>query len=316
MAAKPKPTTGKLAREAAAVAAKVAGREIGGDTRKLKRLGGGLSNFVYSADHPGYGAFVVRLSHEPDKAEAFLKEAWAMEQAERAGVPVSEVMAVGGDQGWAWMVQRRIDGADAAHHPDHERLLTEMGRLTRAIHGIPSKGFGHAFDAKTGRFVGAATWAEHCSAELKLDERLVVLNQNRMLSRSQAARLEGVLSEIMAWQVKPVLQHGDMRLKNVIVAGEPAAVSAVIDWKLCASSVAPYWDLSLALHDLSIDAKQAFLKGYGCSTAEIVEIADALKAFNIINYAPFVEKAAGEKDKASLELIRARFSGALDLYSL
>ena len=36
-------------------------------------------------------------------------------------------------------------------------------------------------------------------------------------------------------------------------------------WEFCSSNVAPYWDLSLALHDLSIDAKQASLGGYGVS---------------------------------------------------
>lgn len=316
MAPKAKPKTGKLAREAAAFAAAVAAREIGGDTGKPKRLSGGLSNFVFGVEHRQEGPFVVRLSHEPEKIDAFLKEQWAMDRAGKAGVPVAEVAAVGFEDGWAWMVQHRVDGGDGAHHPDRQMVLKEMGRLTKRIHGIRTKGFGHAFDPKTKRFIGAKTWAEHCAEELKLEHRLRVLNLNRMLSRSQAARLEGVLAEIAGWTVEPVLQHGDMRLKNVIVDGDPAKVSAVIDWELCASSVAPYWDLSLALHDLSIDAKQAFLEGYGCSVAEIAGIADVLKAFNIINYAPFVEQAAAKKDEALLALYRTRFSGALDLYSL
>jgi aminoglycoside phosphotransferase (APT) family kinase protein len=316
MQPKPKPATGKLARAAAAVAAKVAGREIGAGHGKLKRLSGGLSNFVFAIDHAEAGPFVLRLSQEPDKTEAFLKEAWAMERAAEAGIPVAEVVAVGADEGWAWMVQHRVDGQDGTHHPDRHMVLKEMGRLTRTIHTIRTKGFGHAFDAKRKAFVGARTWAEHCAKELKFEERLVVLNASRMLSRSQAARLEAALGEIAAWDAKPVLNHGDMRLKNVIVDGDPAKVRAVIDWELCASSVAPYWDLSLALHDLSIDAKQAYLEGYGLSEKRIAEISDVLKAVNIINYAPAVEQAAARKDEAALERYRTRFSGALDLYSL
>ncbi len=45
-------------------------------------------------------------------------------------------------------------------------------------------------------------------------------------------------------------------------------------------------------------------------------MAPVLKAFNIINYAPFVAHAAEKKDESLLEQYRTRFSGALDLYSL
>lgn len=316
MGPKPQPTRGKLAREAAAVAAQVARSEIGGEAARPKRKGGGLSNFVFATDHPADGAFILRLGREPEKADDFRKECWAMRRAAKAGVPVADVLAVGEEGGWAWMVQRRVAGEEGTHHPDRRKALQEMGRLTRLIHGVPTRGFGHAFDPKREIFTGAKSWADHCETELRFEERLTILNRNRMLARSQADRLEGVLGEIAGWDEKPVLHHGDMRLKNVMIDGEPGKVSAVIDWDLCASSIGPYWDLSLALHDLSIDAKQAFLDGYGLSEAEIAAMAPALKAFNIINYAPFVAAAADQKDEGLLEQYRTRFSGALDLYSL
>lgn len=309
--------TGASAREAAAAAKKVAADELGSDVKRLRRQGGGLTNFVYTVEHPQDGGFVIRLGEGADKEEAFVKEAWAMGEAAKVGVPVAEVVAVGrAGRRFAYMVQRRVDGEDGTHHPDRNKVLTEMGRLTRTIHGIKTKGFGHTFDAKKGAFSGCRTWAEHCEKELKFEERLKVLHVNRMLSRPQGDRLDGILRDVAGWKVEPVLQHGDMRLKNVIVAGDPGKVAAVIDWELCASSVAPYWDLSLALHDLSIDAKHAFLDGYGCSETNIAEIADVLKAFNIINYAPFVAKAAKDGNEQRLERYRMRFSGALDLYSL
>jgi len=40
------------------------------------------------------------------------------------------------------------------------------------------------------------------------------------------------------------------------------------------------------------------------------------KALNIINYAPFPERAAEGKDERRLNRHRTRFSQALDLYSL
>ncbi len=41
-----------------------------------------------------------------------------------------------------------------------------------------------------------------------------------------------------------------------------------------------------------------------------------MKAFNIVNYAPEIERIAEAKDATRLERYRTRLSGALDLYSL
>jgi hygromycin-B 4-O-kinase len=122
--------------------------------------------------------------------------------------------------------------------------------------------------------------------------------------------LEG-LTEVDA---RPVLNHGDLRLKNVMVDRE-GHIIALIDWEHCLSNLV-HWELAIALHDLSIDEKQAFLEGYGLSWKRVKELAPALKAINIINYAPHIGNAAQTRDTAGLEAYRLRLSGALDLYSL
>lgn len=284
---------------------------------RLARKGGGLTNVVYAAEMPNGERLILRMSPGPDKAAAYFKERWAMEQAAGAGVPVPETLTVGAhDSGFDFMVQRAVPGQDATDHPERLTLLHEMGRLTKLIHGIRTKGFGQEFDTKTGRFTGAAKWRDYVAKELRFEERLDLLNRNRMLSRQQASRLEGVMLDILGWEVEPVLNHGDMRLKNVMADGEPARITAVLDWEFCSSNAAPYWDLSLALHDLTIDAKHVFLEGYGLDEDEIIAVSDVIKAINIINYAPYVAKAAEEGEEALLAQYRTRFSGALDLYSL
>jgi hypothetical protein len=45
-------------------------------------------------------------------------------------------------------------------------------------------------------------------------------------------------------------------------------------------------------------------------------MAPGLKALNIINYAPFVERASAVGDAARLQQYRTRLAGALDLFSL
>jgi aminoglycoside phosphotransferase (APT) family kinase protein len=147
--------------------------------------------------------------------------------------------------------------------------------------------------------IGGGSWAGYLKRELKVEERVKVLEANKMLSKSQSKGLRAVLGEIEDWKkLSPVLNHGDMRLKNTMVDAD-GKITAIIDWEFCSSNIAPYWDLSLALHDLSVDAKQVFLGGYGLSEAKIQEMAPVLKALNIINYAPFVERAAAGRGNGS-----------------
>jgi len=106
-----------------------------------------------------------------------------------------------------------------------------------------------------------------------------------------------------------------MRLKNVL-ADNDGKITAIIDWENCISSVGSYWDLSLALHDLSIDAKEEFIDGYGIALKDLRQMAGVIKAINVLNYAPRVEELAAMKDTQTLERYRARLGGVLDLYSL
>jgi hygromycin-B 4-O-kinase len=68
------------------------------------------------------------------------------------------------------------------------------------------------------------------------------------------------------------------------------------------------------LHDLSIDDKQAFIEGYGIDPHELQEMSPLLKAFNVMNYAPAIERASLEEDHKSLSQFKLRLSGSLDLY--
>ena len=205
-------------------------------------------------------------------------------------------------------------GREATHHPERLAILREMGRLTALIHTVRTSGFGDTFDWSSNRLSRKESWGEYLRRELCVEERVARLEQLRLLTRQQLRTLRATLRAMERWNKEPSLNHGDMRLKNVMV-DEAGAVTAVIDWEFCSSNIAPYWDLSLALHDLSIDAKQAFLAGYGLCESDILEMAPVLKVLNILNYAPYVERAEAEEDTERLSGFRVRLSGALDLYS-
>lgn len=134
-----------------------------------------------------------------------------------------------------------------------------------------------------------------------------------MLEKSNLTKLIAHIAKINKWKLSPVLNHGDIRLKNILV-DEKANIIAIIDWEDCCSNIAPYWDLSIALHDLSIDDKQKFLEGYGLQPKEYTKIAYALKTFNILNYTSIIEKMSAEKNEDELAHFRLRLNGYYDLY--
>lgn len=302
------------AKSARRMAQEVLTHLLGGKPKRLEPLGGGLTNFVFEARH-AEGDLVVRLSANPAKVKEYLKEQWAMARAREQGVPVPEVLEVGTEPiPFPYMVSRKVAGTEGTHHPERLRVAREMGRLARMIHAVPTSGFGHTFDWSENRLSRKDTWADYLDREFRGEQRLALLEEHEMLSKHALKALRVTLEDIEGWEPKPVLNHGDLRLKNVIV-GAKGEIAAVLDWEFCTSNAAPYWDVSLALHDLSVDAKEELLAGYGMTPRELLDAAPALRAFNVLNYAAVVERAVKEDDQPTLDRLRARLRGGLDLYA-
>jgi hygromycin-B 4-O-kinase len=104
-----------------------------------------------------------------------------------------------------------------------------------------------------------------------------------------------------------------MRLKNVLV-DNTGNITAIIDWEDASSCPPPCWDLALALHDLSIDAKEALVEGYGLTGEQMRAMGPFLKALNVLHYAPRIENAASQQEAEQLDRFRTRLSGAFDLF--
>jgi hygromycin-B 4-O-kinase len=299
--------------EAERLVARVLQHLLGAQPAKIVPLTGGLTNIVFEACLPG-AAFVVRLGAGPGKLADFLKEQWAMSRAAEQGVPVPEVLEVGTEPiGVPYMVSWKVAGTSGTHHPERFRVLHEMGRLARRVHRVRTEGFGHTFDWSNNQLSRKLTWDDYLTREFHCRQRLDVLERHGMLTQHASAVLEATLSEVERWSPEATLNHGDLRLKNVI-ADEDGAVVALIDWDECTGNAAPSWDLAIALHDLSVDAKEEFLAGYGLTPRETIDAAPVLRLFNVLHYASAVEAAADAEDRATLERLRARLQGALDLY--
>ncbi len=292
--------------------AAIVGHHFGTPARRIVRRAGGLTNLVFAVDHPE-GEFVVRLAPSAERIGEFIKEQWATQRAREAGIPVPEVLEVGNGIGEApYMIARRVRGQPATRHPDRGRIVRELGRLAAAINAIPTDGWGATFDWSHNRLSRNASWDAFLERELCVDDRLAVLRRLGGLDDARARRVRAALRAPGA--VTPTLAHGDLRLKNTMVDARGAIV-ALIDWDECRSAPAPWWDLSIALHDLSIDDKRAFVQGYGLEDDALRRLAAGLRALNLLHYAPWLERAADD-DAAELAHLRARIAGDYELYAI
>jgi len=295
------------------VAKKIVQQHFGKPASRIVYKSSGRTNFVFAVNHVE-GQFVVRISPDADRLNAFQKERRASQKAREAGVPTPEVLAVGMDSvSEPYMITRRVTGIEASQNPKRMHIVQQMGEYAAIINSIATSGFGTDFDwANTGNNNG--TWDSYLHKEFDLAKRIQILSTNGILSEAHLNELERVVVDVTTKRVTPSLNHSDLRLKNVIV-DEGGDIAAIIDWEECLSTIAPEWEISIALHDLTIDEKQAFIDGYGLTVQQVEEMAPLIKAFNILNYSPTIESATRTGDQKSLDQIKLRLAGALDLYS-
>lgn len=273
----------------------------------------GQTNFVFEATTKKH-TYIVRIANERSRLNDFIKEQWAVEHAQKKGIPVAEILEVGCDViGLPYMLQKKLNGEEAIHHPARFDILRDLGKFARAIHSIKTTHFGNEFDWNRNKLSKNQTWKSYLVEEWKIEQRVQVLEKYGLLKKSQLKKLASLITRMEKWKEEPSLNHGDLRLKNVIV-NKKGKIIGLIDWEKCVSTIAPYWDLSIALHDLSIDAKMEFLKGYGISASELKKISPFLKAINVLNYSATIENLAQEKNKEALTFHQLRLQGAMDLF--
>ena len=298
------------------MAAQVLQHHFGSRPRQIKVIHGGLNNYVFEA-RSRQDDLIVRISCQPDHLQKFMKEQWAVNAARRKRVPTPEILEVCNDViELPYMISRKVEGRPATNvGRKRAGVLEELGHYTAVINSIKTHDFGHIFDWSPNKLSRNRTWEEYLDKELRVDERIGTLRDSSVLETAVLKKLLGEVQLMRKWNMRPTLTHGDIRLKNVIL-DENRKISTILDWENCASNVAPYWELSIALHDLTMDEKEIFLQGYGLDLKEFVEISSSIKALNILNYAPIVRLAMERKDKARLASLRSRLNGAFDLYSL
>ena len=285
--------------------------------KRVKRIHGGLANHVFEA-RLGREEVVLRISAKPVKLQTFMKEQWAVNAARKNKIPTPEILEVCNDViGLPYMISRKVVGCpgDSTTGMDRANVLRELGHYAAMINAIATRDFGHIFDWSPNKLSRNRTWRDFLENELALDKRIESLRRDGVLEPANARKLHRQIQLMKRWSAGPSLCHGDIRLKNVIL-DKKQKIMAILDWENCSSNIAPYWELSIALHDLTMDEKEIFLAGYGINLKDYVKMAPAIKALNILNYIRPVRRAVEHKNRAHLLSLRARLNGAFDLYSL
>ncbi|HUR97391.1 MAG TPA: aminoglycoside phosphotransferase family protein [Pyrinomonadaceae bacterium] len=275
---------------------------------------GGLSNFVFEGKH-AEGDFIVRISPDPARLNQFIKEQWCERAARRAGIPTAEILETGGSViPFPYAVSRSVGGTEGTDHPERSKIIAELGRYAKKINSIRTRGFGETFDWSNNELSRNKTLKEYLEGEYQCEARIETLERSGLSSPATVKSVRRIVREMLSIKTLPVLNHGDLRLKNVI-ADDAGKITAIIDWEKATSNVAPQWEFSVALHDLGVDGQEQFVKGYGMPPKRLAEVAPYVKAFNLLNYTDKINEAIARKDKATLAQFRMRFSGAFDMYS-
>jgi hygromycin-B 4-O-kinase len=303
------------AQATAATAQKLLEHHFGKKPRRVRQIHGGATNFVFEAS-VGREEFVLRISNKLTKLQYFMKEQWAVNKVRTKNVPAPEILEVGNDIiGMPYMVSRKVVGSDATGRSGNFDIFHQMGEYAAVINSIATSDFGHIFDWSRNRLSRRHSWKDYLSEDVKARERVETFAKHRILRGQKLKKLKAAVGKLAELKAAPTLNHGDLRLKNVMLDGK-GKISAILDWEHATSNLAPYWELAIALHDLGIDQKEAFLRGYGISPKDFQEISTMVRVLNILHYASVVEKAVKTKDRDRVARLTQRLNGVLDLYSL
>jgi len=287
---------------------------FGNNTGRVIAKSGGLSNFVFEAKHAD-GNFIVRISPDKARLNAFIKEHWCERAARQAGIPTAEILETGASViPFPYAISRSVEGSEATDHPERSKIVVELGRYAKEINSIRTRGFGETFDWSNNELSRNKSLKEYLEGEYRYEERIETLERSGLSQPETIKSVKRIAREMLKIRTQPVLNHGDLRFKNVI-ADEAGRIVAIIDWEKATSNIAPHWEFSIALHDLGVDDQEKFVTGYGMTPKRLAEIAPFVKVFNLLNYTDKINVALAAKDKAALAQFRMRLSGAFDLYS-
>lgn len=214
-------------------------KATGQDSEPPKRLMLGETNEVYDVRTKNGQEVIIRVSHSEE--DTFGKEKWAIEQCQKAGVPVPGVLLVEDlttdGKFRSVCVLEKLNGEPLMKRvreknissQDVEVVLKETGKLLSKVHGIETKGFGRIDEDGKGHF---DTWAEYILRRTtpESEQRVQEVAKKMGIDPKDISRATGILRQNTGIydQVEPQLLHGDMGYEHIFVEGKN--ITGIIDW--------------------------------------------------------------------------------------
>lgn len=232
-----------------AVLVELVERSSAGRVVTVQRLISGDENEVYRVSLADGSVVYPRIGIPGTPAGKPRWEAWAMDRARIAGVPVPAVLAVEAvENGRYAMVVSEAPGRQlAAARPslsdaDYLEVMTDLGRVLARLHSLRMPGAGVPDDDET--------WPDPATHRRRyLANRMADCEQLGMagLTRDESAQVIALLSDAPDLPVsdEPVLCHGDLGDEHVFIDSH-LKVCGLIDWGM--------WSAGSAVGDLAAAA--------------------------------------------------------------
>lgn len=230
---------------------------LGTDCTAQPVVGLGSVNEVWMV-HGSLGSAVVRLRE--DAQNEYRKEAWCIQAAFRAQIPVPTVLGVEEWEGQAVMLETLEPGVPGSQAPERQlEIWRALGEYARKLAAVPVSGFGNLL-LQDGVFGDTHSptldqMVAYNAAQLTPQDPLVMLDVYEATQREAVRqRLYGLLGQ--TWTLG--LCHGDLSPSNTLVSGDRILL---LDFGCAHVGPVPYAELLQVPEEEHI--RQAFLEGYG-----------------------------------------------------
>jgi aminoglycoside phosphotransferase (APT) family kinase protein len=201
------------------------------------------------------GNFVLRIPIK--EKNKLISQSWAFRQWGKLKIPVPKIISVKKD----YLIEELIEGEDMEDEnlskKIQEKILSDLGRYTKRMHSVKTKGFGYFDKEGIGK---NKTWKEFIYKDfletLEDNFKLGVIDKDIFEKVNNYLQENKKILNIKS----PRLLHADLADCNIIIKNKN--ISGIID---ASDSISgdPYYDLGVVRKNFGEDLFNEFLKGYG-----------------------------------------------------
>lgn len=203
-----------------------------------ERIVKGEVNEVYAVNLQKYGNAILRISRH--KESNFPHESWALEQAEKVGIPVPKVLAFGtfhdDKQTLHYSLQEKLTGKTFddllwVEHIDVRRaraITNEAGEILAKLHTVATTGYGRIDNHGCGQYATVHEMIEHERFQRR-ESYTKVLREHGLTSRE----VNTIFTELAAaerYLTQPHLIHRDYAPKHMFIDDNDHIIG-IIDWE-------------------------------------------------------------------------------------